>query len=102
MHPFTALELNAITNLLYGAIALGFFLSFILFSFFRQFFIFLGKKFRIPEKIRTEHGYLYRAQTGLYASRERVLEIDTDLKLKRKERAIKYHEYVLNRLKNAE
>ena len=102
MHNLTAVDLDAINNLVIAAIALGLFLSFILFSLFRQFFIFLARKFSIPLKIRTEHGYLYRAQTGVYASRERVLEIDTDLKLKRKERAIKYHEYVLYRLKNSD
>lgn len=71
MHNLTAVDLDAINNLVIAAIALGLFFHFILFSLFRRFFIFLARKFSIPHKIRTEHGYLYRSNRRLLRVRQR-------------------------------
>lgn len=101
MHTLTVLEQSALIDMFWSIVALGLMLSFFLFWIFQSFFRFVFRKINFPQRVRTEHGYLYRTLTGLYVSKQRCLEIDTDLKLKRKDCAIKHHEYVLNRLKTS-
>lgn len=89
-----------VSNFLLSVVFIGLIFSFILYGIFDKAIRSIIRRINFPTKIRTETGYLYRSKTGVYCSADRCLEIAFELKLKNRQRAIKHHERILNRLKS--
>ncbi|MCK4079187.1 MULTISPECIES: hypothetical protein [Acinetobacter] len=85
-------------NLLIFSLIVGMFISAIIYSFYLK----IVRAINVPSRIKTETGYLYRAHNGLYVTKERKKELLFDLKLKNKQRYIRYHTYILERLESAD
>lgn len=88
-------------NMFFCILAIGFILSFILYGMFDTFIRRIIRKFSKLQKIKTENGYLYLSRTGVYTTKDRCFELDQEWKLKHRDRWIRHHERVLNRLKNS-
>lgn len=100
MNPVTVNDLNAITQLAYSILTIGLIFSFFFYALLRNIALSIIKRINFPHRVKTEQGYLYRSLNGTYVTKHRADDIEIERKLKRKNRAIKYHEYVLKRLKS--
>ncbi|MFW2097319.1 hypothetical protein ACG9ZL_14010 [Acinetobacter sp. ULE_I057] len=61
---------------------------------------FVFKRIRLPKKIKTQYGYLFRTYSGIYVREDELDDINDDYLFKNKERAIRLLEYRLKRLKD--
>jgi hypothetical protein len=61
---------------------------------------FVFKRIRLPKKIKTQYGYLFRTYSGIYVREDELDDINYDYLFKNKERAIRLLEYRLKRLKD--
>ena len=93
-------DLNSLNQLLNYVVMVGLLISFFLFAFIKDIFDYLAKNFQRPRRIKVENGYLYRSNTGVYASQQRCFELDQEFKKKRKQKWIEHHERVLRKLKD--
>lgn len=102
MNYITHSDLVAIQTLTTGIILysslIGIFISVFIYSLGRK----ILRAINVPNRIKTENGYLYRTHNGLYVTKERKKELLFDLKLKNKQRYIRYHTYILERLESAD
>jgi len=62
----------------------------------------IRRSINAPNRIKTEVGYLYREDNGLYVTKERHKELLIQRELKNKQRAIRRHTYILERLESAD
>lgn len=63
---------------------------------------FVFKRIRLPKKIKTQYGYLFRTYSGIYVREDELDDINDDYLFKNKERSIRLLEYRLKRLKDSE
>ena len=63
---------------------------------------FVFKRIRLPKKIKTQHGYLFRSYSGVYVPEDQLNDVNDDYMFKNKQRAIRLLEYRLKRLKDSE
>ena len=48
----------------------------------------LFKRIRVPKKIKTQHGYLFRSYSGVYVPKDQLNDVNDDYMFKNKQRAI--------------
>ncbi|TNL43663.1 hypothetical protein [Acinetobacter bereziniae] len=58
------------------------------------------KRIRLPKKIKTQYGYLFRTYSGIYVREDELDDVNDDYFFKNKERSIRLLEYRLKRLKD--
>lgn len=61
---------------------------------------FIFKRIRVPKKIKTKHGELFRTDSGIYVLENELDDFNDDYRFSNKQRAIRILEYRLERLKN--
>lgn len=59
------------------------------------------KRIRLPKKIKTQYGYLFRTYSGIYVRKDELDDVNDDYMFKNKERAIRLLEYRIKRLKDS-
>ena len=60
---------------------------------------FIFRRLRIPKKIKTQYGELFRADSGIYVREDELDDFNDDYRFSNKQRAIRILEYRLERLK---
>ncbi len=102
MNHLTPADLLAISKLAEGTIIvstiISLFFAFFIHSLYRK----IVRAINVPKRIKTETGYLYRAHNGLYVTKQRKEDLLIDFKLKNKQRYIRHHTYILERLESAD
>lgn len=103
MHTLSTQDLKAIQDfVLISAFMLSVFGFITLYFFYVILDRFVFKRIRLPKKIKTQYGYLFRTYSGIYVRQDELDDINDDYLFKNKERAIRLLEYRLKRLKGIE
>lgn len=61
---------------------------------------FVFRRIRLPKKIKTQYGYLFRTFSGIYVREDELDDVNDDYLFRNKERSIRLLEYRLKRLKD--
>lgn len=99
----TTLTITEQNMLLEATIALSF--IFAVLGFIVLYFLYIAvdkfifKRIRIPKKIKTQYGELFRTDSGIYVREDELEDFNDDYRFSNKQRAIRILEYRLERLK---
>lgn len=102
MHTLSPQDLKALQDFVLNS---AFMLS--VFGFITLYFLyvildrFVFKRIRLPKKIKTQYGYLFRTYSGIYVREDELDDVNDDYLFKNKERAIRLLEYRIKRLKDS-
>ena len=90
--------ISAVGYLCLFGFLVGLFLASLIYLLYRK----ILRQIKFPNRVKTEEGFLYRTEKGLYVKKNLVEEHDLAFELKIRQRSIAFHERRLVCLKKVE